>query len=185
MVRPLTADRWGDLERLFGPSGAYSGCWCMWWRSSRNEFAGRGNAGNRAAFRALARAGPPPGVIAYVEGEPVGWVSVDARERYPSLERSRALARVDERPVWSIVCFYVARPHRGTGMMRTLIEAAVGHAREGGARIVEAYPSPPGRSAAETYMGTEEAFAACGFRLVRAGSRPVLRRGVRPRRAAR
>jgi GNAT superfamily N-acetyltransferase len=181
-VRPLTPDRWDDLERLFGPSGAYSGCWCMFWRISRNEFAGNGNAGNRAAFRSLTRTGPPPGLIAYVDGEPAGWISVDARERYASLERSRTLARVDDRPVWSIVCFFVAKEHRRRGLSRALIDGAVDHARSNGARIVEAYPDPRANDAASSYMGAVEPFLRAGFREVRSEPRPVLRRGVRPRR---
>src|SRR5437867_9852589 len=86
---PLTPDRWPDLAALFGPRGASSGCWCMWWRQSRAEFAARRGDGNRRAFRALVEQGPPPGVLAYAGGRAIGWCAIAPRRDYPRLERSR------------------------------------------------------------------------------------------------
>jgi GNAT superfamily N-acetyltransferase len=181
-VHPVSPDRWPDLERLFGPRGGAEGCWCMWWRISRAEFSSNGSKGNRQGLRRLVQRGEVPGLLAYVDGEPAGWVSIDRRERYESLERSRVLPRVDDRPVWSVVCFYIGRKHRRNGLQRQLIEAAVGYARDHGARVVEAYPTP-WKGAGSTYMGLEDEFAAAGFRRVRDEPRPVVRRAVRPRRA--
>jgi GNAT superfamily N-acetyltransferase len=154
----------------------------MWWRISRGEFSANGNDGNRRALRALVDARHVPGLLAYVDGEPAGWVSIDRRERYESLERSRTLKRVDQKPVWSIVCFYIGKAHRRQGLMRALIDGAVAFAREGGATIVEAYPTQ-WKDPAATYMGLESEFARAGFRRVRDSPRPVVRRAVRPRRA--
>lgn len=164
--QPLTSQNWQDLEALFGPSGAYSGCWCMFWRTSRAEFSRRGNEGNRQDFKALVDKATPTGILAYVDGQPAGWVSVAPRETYPSLERSRVLKRIDNQPVWSIVCFYVGRDYRRTGVMAGLIRAAVDFAASQGARHVEAYPTDPAvrsRSPAEAYMGVLPAFERAGF----------------------
>jgi GNAT superfamily N-acetyltransferase len=163
---PLTPDRWDDFERLFGPSGAYGGCWCMWWRSTRSEFEQRRNVGNRRALKDLVQAGEVPGILAYRHGEAVAWCSVAPREQYGSLERSRVLRRVDERPVWSIVCFYIPRRHAGQGLMSALIRAAVDYVREQGGRIVEAYPTVPRRGRlppVSSYMGIPAAFERAGF----------------------
>jgi len=185
--RPLTIDRWDDLERLFGPRGAHSGCWCMWWRCSRREFEKNGNRGNRAAFRQLVEQGIPTGILAYSAEEPVGWCSVAPRGTYPSLLRSRTLRPVDERPAWSIVCFFVARQWRGKGIAKALARAAIEHVREHGGDLIEAYPTNPrGRrlAAVSSYMGTPEILAPAGFRECARPSeaRIVMRRGIRPRR---
>ncbi len=170
-VRPATPERWGDLERLFGERGAYGGCWCMWWRLKRSEFAAQSADERRRGLRALVERGEVPGLLAYAGDEPVGWCSLGPRAAYPPLGRSRTLKPVDDEPVWSIVCFFVARPYRRRGVQAALIKAAVAYAAERGARIVEAYPDGD-------YMGGEAAFRAAGFEEVarRSPTRPLLRR---------
>ena len=107
---PLMPERWPDLERLFGPRGACGGCWCMWWRLPRAEFlAGKGEE-NRQVFRHLVDSGETVGLLAYVDGIPAGWCAVASRAAYPALARSRILKPVDETPVWSVTCFFVAHP---------------------------------------------------------------------------
>lgn len=100
-VHPVTADRWPDLEALFGPQGAYSGCWCMHWRLMRPQFKELGEEGRKAALRHLTHTDPAPGVLAYQDGAPVGWCSIGPREAFAALEASRTLKRVDDQPVWS------------------------------------------------------------------------------------
>jgi GNAT superfamily N-acetyltransferase len=164
---PVTPDRWDDLEKLFGPHGAYSGCWCMWWRLSRAEFGRQSAEQRRVGLKELVDSGQVPGILAYLKGEPVAWVSVAPRESYPALERSRTLKRVDDQPVWSIVCFFVARPYRGRGLMVDLLRGVVTYAAQQGARIVEAYPvDPRGQTvhgSTEGYMGLLSAFQRAGF----------------------
>ena len=181
---PLTPDRWTDLERLFGPRGAYAGCWCMWWRCSRREFSANGNEGNRRQFRAIVQSGAVPGLLAYDADEPVGWCSVAPRDSYPSLLRSRTLRSDDDPPRWSIVCLFVARPWRGRGVSRALVHAAVDHVRDAGGRLIEAYPTEPaGRRLApvSSYMGTPEMFSSARFRVYSrpSASRVIMRRSVR------
>ena len=183
-VRPVTPDRWADLERLFGPSGAYSGCWCMWFRQTSAEYERHRGADNRRSMAGMVRAGRLPGLLAYVDGAPAGWVSVAPREEYGRIERSRTLRRIDDRPVWSVVCFFIGRSHRRTGVATALLEAAVDHAARSGARIVEAYPwdlsAGVTKAPAELFVGTLELFERCGFREVARHSkgRPLVRREV-------
>src|SRR5688572_20989330 len=86
---PLTPDRWPDVVKLFGPRGACGGCWCMVWRRTQAEWKRGKGSGNRAAFRRVVRKGPPPGILAYVDGEAVAWCAVAPREAYVQLARSR------------------------------------------------------------------------------------------------
>lgn len=183
-----TAERWPDVERLFGERGACAGCWCMFWRLSRKAWeAGKGE-GNRRALRKLVRAGAEPGILAYRGAEPIGWCALAPRAEYPALARSRVLEPVDDHPVWSVACLFVARPHRRRGVSARLLEAAVAHAEKHGGKIVEGYPTIPASDPApDTFLwtGTARAFARAGFREVarRSRTRPIMRRATRRRRA--
>ena len=163
---PLTPERWDDFVGLFGKHGAYGGCWCMWWRETRAEFEKRQGAGNRRAMKRIVDSGVVPGILAYAGGQAAGWISVAPREQYGSLERSRTLRRIDDKPVWSIVCFFVGREFRGRGIAVPLIRAAVAYAKRGGAKIVEAYPTVPRKGElppASVYMGVPSMFERAGF----------------------
>jgi len=178
--RPVTRDRWGDFEKLFGPSGAYSGCWCMWWRITRSEFDRNGNEGNRKAMKALVGPECIPGILGYENGEPVGWCSVAPRADYASLNRSRVLKPVDDQPVWSIVCFFIHKNHRRQGVTVKLIEGAVQYAKEKGAKIIEAYPTRPrGKQLGpeSSFMGIPRLFARAGFEKVAepSGAKAIMR----------
>lgn len=169
-VAPLTGQRLPDLARLFGPNGANSGCWCMWWRVSAAQWTTNGNAGNRAAFEGVVRAGEPAGLLAYDAGTPVGWVAVAPRNRYPRLVRSRTLglSPADEPDLWAVTCFYIDRHHRRAGVAAALLSAAVDHARAHGARAVEGYPVDTAgdrRPSGDLFTGTVGLFTAAGFRV--------------------
>lgn len=181
---PLTAGRWPDLERLFGERGACGGCWCMWWRLTRSEWERNKGTPNKAAFRRLADSGTPLGVLAFLDGQPIGWCAVGPRETLPSLGRSRVLAPVDDQPVWSITCFFVARPYRRRGVALRLLKAAVAYAGSQGARIVEGYPTETRQSSVPdvfAFMGPVSLFQKAGFREVarRSKNRPFMRKMVR------
>jgi GNAT superfamily N-acetyltransferase len=165
-IHPLTRERWSDFEKLFGKRGAYGGCWCMWWRVTRATFEKQQGEGNKKAMQEIVNSDEVPGIIAYSDGEPVGWCSVAPRESYASLNRSRVLKRLDEKPVWSIVCFFIAKEHRSKGLTTKLVEAAIEYVRRQGGLIVEAYPTlaksermPPTSS----YMGLPQMFEQAGF----------------------
>jgi hypothetical protein len=134
---PLTSGRWTDLEKLFGPRGACGGCWCMWWRLSRSQFMRQRGEENKKALKNIVDSGNIPGIIAYLKEQPIGWCAVAPREAYSSLERSRLLKRVDDKPVWSVVCFFVAKPFRHKGLTVRLLEAAVDYVRSNKGAILE------------------------------------------------
>jgi GNAT superfamily N-acetyltransferase len=144
-------------------------------------------AKNRRAMKALVDGGSVPGLIGYEDGVPVAWVSLGPREDYPKLRRSPVMKPVDERPVWSIVCFFVDRRVRGRGLAERMLRAAVDHARAHGARLVEAYPVDAGeqKSPDEMFFGAKSMYDRAGFREVarRRPTRPVVRRALRPGRA--
>ncbi|HEV2949165.1 MAG TPA: GNAT family N-acetyltransferase [Gemmataceae bacterium] len=179
-LEALTPSRWRDLEMLFGERGACGGCWCMWWRMKRAEFKQGKGEKNRKAFKKIVASGEVPGIIAYCDDEPVGWCALAPREKYPVLENSRILAPIDGEPVWSVVCFFVARPYRGRGITSQLLKAAVAYAKKQGARIVEGYPVDPKKGRMPdvfVYTGLEPAFRAAGFVEVlrRSKTRPIMR----------
>lgn len=176
---PVTRDRWRDLETLFGPHGADGGCWCMWFRLRRRDFDRNSGEQNRRAMRGIVDSGEVPGLLGYAGGEPVGWVSLGPRDKFPHLEHSRTLKRVDEQPVWSVVCFVVDQRFRRQGLMTKLLSAAIDYARKRGAKIVEAYPVElKGElSGYSGYTGIVSTFRKVGFVEVlrRSQDRPIMR----------
>ncbi|HEX7286670.1 MAG TPA: GNAT family N-acetyltransferase [Candidatus Angelobacter sp.] len=177
---PLTPDRWPDLEALFGAKGACGGCWCMTWRLARSEFEKQKGAGNKRAFKKIVTRGCAPGVLAYAGQRPIGWCAVAPREQYPVLGRSRVLGPVDEKPVWSVSCFFIAREFRSQGVTVPLLRAAVKFAKSQGAKIVEGYPQDLGQDslpAAFVWTGLLPTFTAAGFKEVarRSSKRPIVR----------
>jgi GNAT superfamily N-acetyltransferase len=178
-VRPLTADRWSDFAILFGKNGACAGCWCMWWRLPRAEWVKGKGEGNRRAIRALVQGGETPGLLAYADGQPIGWCAIAPRAAFPRLTTSRTLKPVDDQPVWSITCFFVARPFRRCGVTVELLKSAVKFAFERGAMIVEGYPVDPKKEQADVfvYTGLVSAFRRAGFTEVarRSPTRPIMR----------
>jgi GNAT superfamily N-acetyltransferase len=193
-VQPLTRDRLSDLATLFGQGGDPKWCWCAFFRVRQVDFATATAESNRAvleeALEVTAAEGRAPGLIAYRDGEPVGWVSLGPRDDYARLQHSRVLAPIDERPVWSIVCFVVARSARRQGIAHALLDAAIDYAREHGATLLEGYPveTDTGRvPAANAYKGTLAMFERAGFTVAarrqanRASSpRPLVRRELPP-----
>jgi GNAT superfamily N-acetyltransferase len=152
----------------------------MWWRLTRSEFEQRKGAQNKRAMRQIVASGAAPGILAYADDEPIGWCAVGPREWYPVLQRSRTLKPVDDQPVWSITCFFVARSHRRRGVSGALLKAAVAHARKHGARIVEGYPVEPKSGQlpdAFAWIGLPSTFRKAGFVEVlrRSPTRPIMR----------
>ena len=163
-VRPAT--RFDDVATLVGPKNPASNvCFCLSYRIGNKEnVALRGEArANRV--RELCDHDPPPGVIAYLGDEPVGWAALHPR-RDTSFARNRLIPHIDELDVWSLWCFRVRPGHRKQGVMHALIEGAVGYARERGAPAVEGYPvDNRGEKVNQTmmYVGTRSLFESAGF----------------------
>ncbi|MGH2693694.1 MAG: GNAT family N-acetyltransferase [Actinomycetota bacterium] len=153
----------------------------MWFRVSSKEFSTNGNRGNRRALEELVESGRRPGLLGYIGGTPVGWVSVAPRSEFGRVERSPILKPVDQEKVWAIVCFYIDRHHRGNGVASKLLRAAVDYAAARGARVIEGYPIDVQKrksvASAELFVGTVDMFAGAGFVEVerRSPTRPIMR----------
>jgi ribosomal protein S18 acetylase RimI-like enzyme len=178
-VHPVTSERWDDLVDLFsrrGPRGGHRnvpayGCWCMYWR---DRSLPHGEPKKRA-MAALVRAGREPGLLAYEDGTPCGWISIAPREEFTALLASpQYRPRDDAQGVWSIVCIVVDKEVRRRGVATALVAAAVDHAFARGAAAVEAYPHVASR---DDYMGSVALYERAGFRRARdANKRAVYRR---------
>ena len=179
-ARSITKERWPDLLELFDRPVVRT-CFCMFYRKTGGTGVG---IENRRAMKALVDRGTVPGLIGYEDGVPVAWVSLGPREDYAKLGRSPIMKPVDDRPVWSIVCFFVDRSVRGKGLAERMLRAAVDHARAHGARLVEAYPvdGRERKDPDEMFFGAKSMYDRAGFREVarRRPTRPVVRRAVRP-----
>jgi GNAT superfamily N-acetyltransferase len=177
---PVTPDRWKDFETLFGERGACGGCWCMWWRLKRSDFEKQKGEGNKKAMKKIISSGQVPGILAYSDSKPIAWCSLAPRETFSVLERSRILRPVDDKPVWSLVCFFVAKPLRKKGVTIRLLQAAVQYAKKQGANIVEGYPVEPKKGKTVdvfAFTGLASAFLKAGFVEVarRSETRPIMR----------
>ena len=173
VFRTLTPELMDDFGTVLrGNFGA--GCWCMYPRLSDAETRGLPGEGSqsrrkRAAMTELAGRERAPGLLAFVNGEPVGWVAVAQRGELGRVARSRATPPVDDVDVWVIPCITVRKDARGRGIAVALIEAAVEYAAAQGAPAVEAYPRAGDERTGDdnAYFGTEPMFRRAGFQVVR------------------
>ena len=187
ICHPLTPDRWADFEALFGERGACGGCWCTFWRRPRSEYERNKGPGNRRFMLKVVESGPPPGILGYLDGEPVGWCAVASRDHYPALERSRILKPIDDTPVWSISCLFVRKDQRKKGLSIRLLKAAVDNVKRQGGAVVEGYPvEPKSENLPDPFVwhGLASAYRKAGFRECarRSETRPIMRYHIRGRR---
>lgn len=162
---PLTQKLWRDFELLFGENGACGGCWCMHWKLRGKAFSENKGEGNRQMQKSIVDAKTVPGLLAYSEGYPIGWVAVEPRSQYPKLAFSRIFKPIDDKEVWSITCLFVEKKHRKMGVAVQLLKAAVDYVKDCGGRIVEGYPVETKNDAPPVFIftGTASAFKQAGF----------------------
>ena len=177
---PVTKERWKDFEKLFGEKGACAGCWCMYWRLKQSVLDAQKGNGNKQAMKKIIGSGKIPGILAYSEGEPIGWCSVAPREEFSKLENSRILKPVDEKSVWSVVCFFIHKDHRKRGLSIALLNAAKKFVKSSGGKILEGYPIEPKKDKmpdAFAWTGISAAFQSAGFKEAarRSETRPIMR----------
>jgi GNAT superfamily N-acetyltransferase len=165
-VKPATASRYGDVATMLGPKNPDSSvCWCLSHRldsKTNRELVGpaRGEYVRNLCNRRVA-----PGVLAYEDGEVVGWAGVAPRAELP-FARSRKIPHVDDLPVWSVWCIRVRPGHRGKGISYALLDGAVAYAQSQGAPAIEGYPVDNGGRKVDltmAYVGTRGLFERAGF----------------------
>jgi GNAT superfamily N-acetyltransferase len=168
VVLPATAERWPDVDATFGGAGAHA-CWCMAYRLSGGDPRNKSFDGRRAHLRELTEQQPPPGMLAYIDGEVAGWCGFGPRPSLPRLERSRTIPKIDDKPVWSILCFNIRAGFRRRGVAGALLDGVIEFARRSGAPGVEGYPIDPESERVNSsfgYVGLTSMFERRGFRRV-------------------
>lgn len=184
-VAPATAAAFESVEHALTGGGDGASCWCRWLLGTRKAFDASSRAGRRTALHdELEAAEVAPALVASQGGEGIGWVRVSPRPAQPGVLRTRLVKAGSAEPpedpdVWAVTCFVVRREHRGSGVAATLLEAAVRHAEEHGARVIEGYPidraERPAATSAELWHGTIGLFARAGFEEI---ARPTPARAV-------
>lgn len=163
-VVPATPERYDDVVTVLNTF-----CLCQYWRMTSSEYSRSTAPVREAALRRQLAETPAPGLLAYIDEEPVGWVGFAPRERSGRLVRSKTIPRLDDLPVWAIYCFTVRVGHRRQGIARALLDGVIAYARERGAPALEAYPVDTGGRrihATAAYVGTAGMFERAGFRRV-------------------
>ncbi len=188
-IVPANEASWEDLQTVLGSRGDPSRCLCSRYKMLPGEsWASVGAEELGFRLRADTDCGHPDsdhtsGLVAYLDGEPVGWCAVEPRNGYPRLLRNTRVPwdgrteDKDDSTVWAVTCFVTRVGFRRRGISRALAQAAVEHARQHGARAIEGYPmiSADGAISVELHNGFRSVFADAGFTEV---SRPTLRRVV-------
>jgi GNAT superfamily N-acetyltransferase len=194
-IEPLTPDRIADLATLFDQGGDPKWCWCAYFRVRGRDWTNSTGAENRRILEsAVEEQDHAPGLVAYEDDVAVGWVSLGPREDYERLAFSKVMAPVDDKAVWSIVCFVVGRRSRGQGIAVALLDGAIEYSRAQGATMLEGYPVDIAEGeripSANAYHGTLAMFERAGFKVVErrkgsptAAARPIVRKSIRPRKA--
>lgn len=170
-TRLATPALWDDVQHALTGGGDGASCQCQWWTIPNTQFNNSTVDGRRELLRSEIDTGPPPGIIAYSNGEPAGWTRIGPRTGQARIARTRNIAPntpepLDDPTVWAITCFVTRREHRGEGVTTALLDAAVEYARDSGARVLEAYPTDTstGKHANNSlYLGALSTFLAAGF----------------------
>ncbi|MCK8465586.1 GNAT family N-acetyltransferase [Microbacterium sp. KSW4-16] len=166
-----TAPRWNDVQHALTGGGDGASCQCIWSVLTNKEWNATTTPQRTEMFRAEIDEGPPPGIVAYIDGEAAGWIRIGPRTRQARIPRTRIIAAAttepfDDESVWAVTCFVVRREHRGAGLNRILLDAAVEYARGSGARVIEGYPVDTGgekQRPNDLFHGTLGTFLAAGF----------------------
>lgn len=170
----LTTANWKKFEALMGEKGGCGNCWCMFFRLPYKDFQENKPDGNKKMMRQLVNKGKPQGLIASMNNEPIGWIALAPREDYMKLENARVFKRIDDKPVWSITCFFIKKEFRHMGVSRQLIKGAIDFAKKKKIKILEAYPAIPYAEKVPhpfLWVGVLSSFIKNGFTIVQQHSK--------------
>lgn len=184
-IVPATSARWPDFERLFGPSGACYGCWCLHFRVPPKVRQETPAEEKKLMMKARIDEGPPPGLLGYLDGEPVAWMQIGPRSDVPEWNNAKRVTEpladgpADDPAVWAISCFFTRGRARGRGLSHDMVRAGIGFARENGARLLEACPMDKAKQSKSVglFVGSTSVFRKAGFEEValRKEGRPLMR----------
>lgn len=170
----LTSSNWKEFETLMGEKGGCGNCWCMYFRLPYKKFQENKPDGNKKMMKQLVNKGMPQGLIASWNNEPVGWIAMAPREDYMKIGNSRVFKRIDNKPVWSITCFFIRKEFRHKGLSLQLIKGAIDFARTKKIKVLEAYPAVPYAENVPhpfLWVGVLSSFVKNGFKIVRQQSK--------------
>lgn len=170
-TKPATLEEWDDVQRALTGGGDGGSCQCIWPMLANKDWNGTTRDDRERMLRTEIADGPPPGIVAYVDGEAAGWVRIGPRSTQVRLTRTRAIVAatpepLDDDSVWAVSCFSIRREHRGKRVTAALLAAAIDYAKGSGARLLEAYPVDTGGEKGrpnELFHGALSTFEAAGF----------------------
>ena len=179
-VQAVTEDLFDDVQTVFGARGQAARCQCQSYRMGWHDQHSDNVRGRRELLRD--QVAERHGLIAHLDGEPVGWCSLAPRSDYTYLRQTTWKGRTEDKDdprIWSVTCFVTRAGFRHQGVSRALAAATVGLARDRGAGAVEAYPMKPapGKDVTwgEMHVGSLSSFLSAGYRIVHV---PSLRRAI-------
>ncbi len=178
---PLTKDNWNKFVELFGVKGACGNCWCMFYRLKKADYIeGKINDGNKNAMKQLVWNNQQTGLLGFYKDIPIAWCAFAPREDFLKLEKSRIHKRIDDKPVWSVPCTFIAKDFRRHGVSVALLKGLIKYAKENGIKIIEAYPTIPTQGKlpdAFAWIGLYKSFERAGFEIVddTSKNRPMVR----------
>jgi len=170
----LSSVNWKEFEALMGEKGGCGNCWCMYFRLSYKDFQANKPDGNKKLMKQLVNKGMPQGLIASIDKEPVGWIALAPREDYMRMENSRSFKRIDDKPVWSITCFFIKKGFRHKGLSSELIKGTIDFAKKKKIKTLEAYPAIPYAEKVPhpfLWVGVLSSFIKNGFSIVQQNSK--------------
>lgn len=168
-LQPVTVERVADALEILGAGTDQPHCTCQYWRFSSGEYSRMSQTERVAALEQQAGEEPAPGLLAYLDGVPVGWCGIGVRPRLGRLVRSRTIPLIDDLPVWAVFCFVVRTGYRRQGLAAQLLDGVIDYGRRLRAPALEAYPiDPQGKrvSTSFAYVGTVSMFERAGFEKV-------------------
>lgn len=188
-TKAATPAEWDDVQRALTGGGDGASCQCVWPVLRDKDWNKTTKDQRVGILRDEITTGPPPGIVAYVDGEAAGWIRIGPRPSQKRLGYTRTIVAATQEPledgsVWAVTCFSVRRDHRGKGLNAALLAAAVDYARTSGARVIEGYPVDTATmtvSSNDLFHGALSTFLAAGFSVVgelRSG-RPLVSLGLR------
>ncbi|MCW3093899.1 MAG: hypothetical protein JWP81_4968 [Ferruginibacter sp.] len=154
---PVNSGNWKKLEEFFETRGGPHNCWCMVWRNMKEGAVRSKKEDKKASLKYYVDAGIPVGLLNYFGSELIAWCSIALRSHYRNLSGDESI-----KDVWSIVCFFIKREYRNSGLTQQLIPAALEYAKDNGAKYVEAYPVEQD-SPGYRFMGFKSTFEKMGF----------------------